>query len=152
MCCPDSGLEETHRIAFVIKSGLAIGVVETVMKQAGGGNQIPASVAKAQMPQTTPTSRPTLNSPCSKGRNTCVIDRRESQSSSPGCPASAKSRTHDPIVKARVMMAAVAALRRAMPVRKDRFHPGLTFTQIPTTLKAVVSLRPLLGIWIFPKP
>ena len=69
-----------------------------------------ASAANEQMTPTTPTTRPTLNKPCSKGRNTCVIDKRESHSRRPGWPATVKSKTHEPMVKASVMMAAVAAL------------------------------------------
>jgi len=69
-----------------------------------------ASAAKPTIAATAPNTRPMDNSPCSKLRSVWVSDRRETHSKSPGCPASAKSSTHEPMVTASVMMAAVAAL------------------------------------------
>ena len=68
------------------------------------------SAAKPAIAATTPSRRPMEKSPCSKVRSVCVSDNRATQSSAPGCPAKAKSRTQEPIVKARAMIAAVAEL------------------------------------------
>ena len=57
-----------------------------------------------------PTTRPTDNRPCSNVCKTCVNDRAAIHSSRPGRPATVKSSTQEPIVKARVTIAAVAAL------------------------------------------
>ena len=57
-----------------------------------------------------PDMRPTESSPCSKLRSVCVSDNRDIHSSTPGWPASAKSSTQEPIVKASAMIAAVAEL------------------------------------------
>ena len=57
-----------------------------------------------------PNKRPADRSPCSNGRSVCVSDNCDIHPSAPGCPASAKSSTQEPIVKASVMIAAVAAL------------------------------------------
>ena len=68
------------------------------------------SAAKPPIAATMPKRRPIDRSPCSKVRSVCVSDKRAIHSSAPGCPAKAKSRTQEPIVKARAMIAAVAEL------------------------------------------
>ena len=75
-----------------------------------GCSHTAASAAKPQIAATMPNTRPADSSPCSKGRSVCVSDNRDIHSSTPGWPASAKSSTQEPIVKASVMIAAVAAL------------------------------------------
>src|SRR3954454_1488998 len=57
-----------------------------------------------------PTTRALDSNPCSKLRKVCVRDSCESQPRTPGCPAAVKSSTQEPIVKASVTIAAVAAL------------------------------------------
>ena len=75
-----------------------------------GCSHAAASAAKPPMAATTPETRPTDSSPCSKLRSTCVSDSRPTHSSTPGWPAKAKSKTHEPIVNASVTIAAVAEL------------------------------------------
>ena len=75
-----------------------------------GCSHTAASAAKPQIAATIPSTRPADRSPCSKLRSVCVSDRRDTHSSTPGCPASAKSSTQEPMVKASVTMAAVAEL------------------------------------------
>ena len=57
-----------------------------------------------------PATRLADSSPCSNVRSAWVNDRRDSQSNKPGRPAAVKSSTHEPMVKASVRIAAVAAL------------------------------------------
>ena len=57
-----------------------------------------------------PSTRPPDSSPCSNGRIVWVSDSCAIHDSSPGLPATVKSRTHDPMVTAKATIAAVAAL------------------------------------------
>ena len=69
-----------------------------------------ASAVKPRIAPAIPTTRPADNNPCSNGRSVCVREICESQPSTPECPAAVKSSTHDPMVTAKTMMAAVALL------------------------------------------
>ncbi len=81
-----------------------------VLARTPGCSHTAASAAKPQIVASTPNKRPAERSPCSNGRSVCVSDNWDIHPSTPGCPASAKSSTQEPMVKARVMIAAVAAL------------------------------------------
>ena len=74
-----------------------------------GGSQTAARAAKPPMAARMPTTSPIDRSPCSNVRRAWLSDSREIQPSRPGLPASVKSSTHEPIVNAKVTMAAVAA-------------------------------------------
>jgi hypothetical protein len=69
-----------------------------------------ASAAKLAIAAHIPKTSPAERSPCSNVRNAWVRERRDIQPKVPDWPASAKSITHDPIVKPSVTMAAVAEL------------------------------------------
>ena len=81
-----------------------------VLTRTPGCSHTPASAAKPQIGASMPNKRPADRSPCSNGRSVCVSDNWDIHPSMPGCPTSAKSSTQEPMVKARVMIAAVAAL------------------------------------------
>ena len=75
-----------------------------------GCSHTAASAAKPPIAARIPNKRLADRRPCSKTRSVCVSDNRDIHPSTPGCPESAKSSTHEPMVKASVMIAAVAAL------------------------------------------
>src|SRR4029077_13734582 len=88
-----------------------------------------ASAAKPQIAATIPSTRPADRSPSSKPRSVCVSDRRDTHSSTPGCPASAKSSTQEPIVKASATIAAVAELSE-MLAENSAMAPTKTVEQM----------------------
>jgi len=69
-----------------------------------------ASAANPVVATATPATMFSDRSPCSKLRTIGVSDRPAIHSSRPGRPASVKSSTQEPTVKASVTMAAVALL------------------------------------------
>ena len=75
-----------------------------------GRNQIQASPPKPMAAAKRPSAVPAENRPCSKPRSACVKESRAIQSNTPGRPATVKSSTQEPMVKASVTIAAVAAL------------------------------------------
>src|SRR6476660_8608328 len=75
-----------------------------------GGNHTVAGAMKPKVTQAAPSTRPPESNPCSNGRSIWVSDRCAIHDSSPGLPATVKSRTHDPMVTAKATIAAVAAL------------------------------------------
>ena len=66
--------------------------------------------AGPKITQAAASTRPPDSNPCSNGRSVWVNDNCAIHDSSPGLPATVKSRTHDPIVTASAIIAAVAAL------------------------------------------
>ena len=75
-----------------------------------GGNHTVASAMRPKVTDTVPSTRPPESSPCSNGRSVWVSDSFAIHDNNPGLPATVKSKTHDPIVTASAMIAAVAAL------------------------------------------
>ena len=81
-----------------------------VRAETPGGNHTVANATRPTIALEAPRTRPTDSSPCSNGRNVWVRDSFAIHESSPGLPATAKSRTQDPMVTASAIIAAVAAL------------------------------------------